>query len=115
MPKQNFTPLFKRLKQVLKPYASEFTIRANSDDTFELVGATPKNQAKRFGGVTICQNHVTFYSCPTILEHASPELKEKMGDATASVQLTEVDDALINEIATLTEMRYQNYLATGSF
>lgn len=111
----NLTPLFKRLKKILTPYAPHFTVRANTPTSYELVGATPDNPAKRFGAVTIRQNHVTFYSCPAILKRASPALRQQMRGATASVSLTTLDESLIEELATLTATRYQNYRTSGTF
>lgn len=86
------------------------TVSNNSAQEYTLVAPYKQNKAKRFGGVAIRRNHVTFYSCPTLLQAASPVLKLHMHGA-ASLNFTEIDDSLIQEVCRLTETRFENYKA----
>lgn len=112
-PNKNLTKIFTQLKKVLTPYSKEFDIADNDATAYNLVGTSKNKNAKRFGGVAIRKNHVTFYSCPILLaENASPELKAKM-TGTSSVNFDENDQALIDELASITAIRYNNYLLNG--
>lgn len=107
---RNFDTVFARLKQILVPYAKYMTVSADGARAYTLVAPYKRNKAKRFGGVAIRRNHVTFYSCPTLLRAAPPALKQRMQGA-ASLNFTEIDDSLIQQLRKLTENRFENYQA----
>lgn len=112
-PDKNLTKIFTQLKKILTPYSKEFDVTDNTATTYNVIATSKNNTPKRFGGVAIRKNYVTFYSCPTLLaENASPALKAKM-TGTASVNFNETDAALIDELATITALRYNNYLTNG--
>ena len=111
---KNFTAVFQRLKNILTPYKRHLIVTSNTATRYNLVGISGKNQAKRFGGVAIRNNQVTFYSCPSLLQGGSQALKAKMS-GTSSVSFTEIDEPLIQELKTLTAKRFKGYQDYGTF
>ncbi len=107
---KKFASIFTRLKQILVPYAKYMTVKDNSANEYTLVAPFKQNKAKRFGGVAIRRKHVTFYSCPEILQAASPTLKQHQF-GTASLTFLELDNALLQELEQLTATRFKNFQA----
>lgn len=108
--KPELNALFKRLKQILVPYAKYMTVKENTGTAYTLVAPFKQNKAKRFGGVTIFSDHVTFFSCPDILAGASPAVRQKM-QGSASVNLDTLDDAIVQDLEKLTAARFENFQA----
>ena len=111
---KNFPAVFQRLKSILAPYERHLTVASDTATQYSLVGASGKNPAKRFGGVAIRRDHVTFYSCPTLLQEGSPALRARMS-GTSSVNFSEIDEPVIQELGTLTAKRFQGYREHGTF
>lgn len=109
---KKFKSIFGRLKKILEPYAEFFTVQENSPTEYTLVGKSKSGNAKRFGGVAIRENHVSFYTCPALLSEASDELKSKM-QGTSCVQVKDEEEQSLEELAEITSIRYSNYLING--
>lgn len=72
---KNLNAVFTRLKKILTPYTKEFKVTDNTPTVYNLIGSSKNKTPKRFGGVALRKNYVTFYSCPTLLaQNASPAL-----------------------------------------
>lgn len=105
---QALPAIFRRLKQILVPYARYMSVRDDTATAYTLVAPFKQNKAKRFGGVRIFRDHVTFFSCPDILQAASPPLKGQM-QGTSSVNFRALNEASVRELEKLTAARFKNF------
>ena len=110
----NFPAIFQRLKSILTPYECHLIVASDTASQYNLVGSSGKNAAKRFGGVAIRRDKVTFYSCPTLLQGGSQALRARMS-GTSSVIFTELDEPVFQELEALTARRFQGYRDFGAF
>ena len=109
MPHQtDFPAIFEQLKNILKPYASVLTVKADTADTYYLDGPYSETWKKDlfFGSAQIKKNYVSFYLMPVymypeLLKDISPELKKHM-QGKSCFNFKKVDPALFEELAALT-------------
>ena len=109
MPSQNEFPLvFERLRDILRSYAEDLTVKADTPDTYYLDGPFSQKWKKQlfFGSAQIKKNYVSFYLMPVymypeLLTEISPELKKRM-QGKSCFNFKKVEPALFDELARLT-------------
>ena len=71
----DFQPVFERLREILKPYASDLTITQNTSDFYSLDGHYSQKFKRNlfFGSAQIKKNYVSFYLMPVYMY---PEMLE---------------------------------------
>jgi hypothetical protein len=104
-----FPLVFKKLRSILKPYASKFRITADTSNAYSLDGPFSRKWNKQvfFGAALIKKNYVSFhlmpvYMFPDLLKHISPELKKHM-QGKSCFNFKRVDLHLFDELARLTQ------------
>ena len=110
MPAQNdFPVVFEELKKILKPYASRFTVTADTSGAYSLDGPYSEKWKKviYFGGAQVKKNYVSFYLMPVymypeLLQDISPELKKHM-QGKSCFNFKKVEPELFKELAELTK------------
>jgi hypothetical protein len=109
MPSQtDFPGVFEGLKNILKPYAGDLTVKADTAETYYLDGPYSEKWKKElfFGSAQIKKNYVSFYLMPVymypeLLKEASPELKKRM-QGKSCFNFKKVEPELFAELAELT-------------
>ena len=106
--KNDFPLVFEQLKNILKPYAGQLTVKADMPDIYYLDGPYNEKWKKElfFGSAQIKKNYVSFYLMPVymypeLLKDASPELKKRM-QGKSCFNFKKVEPALFDELAALT-------------
>ena len=110
MPAQNeFPVVFERLKKILKPYAKNLTVKADTPDSYYLDGPYSEKWKKEifFGSAQVKKNYVSFYLMPVymypeLLKDISPELKKRM-QGKSCFNFKKVEPNLFKELAELTK------------
>lgn len=104
----DFPIVFEQLKNILKPYASNLTVKADTTDTYYLDGPYSNKWKKElfFGSAQIKRNYVSFYLMPVymypeLLKDVSPELKKHM-QGKSCFNFKKVEPELFDELAELT-------------
>ena len=107
--KSDFDRVFRKLKEIFKPYAKKMdTVRDTKAGYLLNTRHIMKNkQPLCFGGVKVGKNYVSFYlmsvyACPDLLQSMSPELKKRM-QGKSCFNFKEVDEKLFQELARLTK------------
>jgi hypothetical protein len=116
MPAQNEFPLvFEQLKNILKPYAKNLTVKANTADSYYLDGPYSEKWKKEifFGSAQVKKNYVSFYLMPVymypeLLKDISPELKKRM-QGKSCFNFKKVEPDLFKELAALTKKGAQKF------
>jgi hypothetical protein len=116
MPAQNdFPVIFEQLKNILKPYAQNLTVKTDTADTYYLDGPYSEKWKKElfFGSAQIKKNYVSFYLMPVymypeLLKHASPELKKRM-QGKSCFNFKKVEPELFEELAALTRKSVEKF------
>ena len=106
---RNVFPLvFEELKNILKPYEGQLTLKADTSDSYNLDGPYSDKWKKElfFGSAQIKKNYVSFYLMPVymypeLLKDISPELKKHM-QGKSCFNFTKVEPELFAELAELT-------------
>ena len=109
MPSQiDFHAVFEGLKNILKPYAGDLTVKADTADTYYLDGPYSEKWKKElfFGSAQIKKNYVSFYLMPVymypeLLNDISPELKKHM-QGKSCFNFKKMEPSLFEELAALT-------------
>ena len=109
MPAQNDFPIvFEQLKNILKPYAKDLTLKTDTSDTYYLDGPYSEKWKKElfFGSAQIKKNYVSFYLMPVymypdLLTGISPELRKHM-QGKSCFNFRKVESELFRELAELT-------------
>ena len=109
MPTQNdFPVVFEELKNILKPYAKNLTVKTDTADTYYLDGPYSDKWKKElfFGSAQIKKNYVSFYLMPVymypeLLKDISPELKKHM-QGKSCFNFKKVEPELFQELEVLT-------------
>lgn len=109
MPAQtDFAITFEHLKNILKPYAGQLTLTADTPDTYSLDGPYSVKWKKKlfFASAQIKKNYVSFYLMPVymypaLLKAISPELKKHM-QGKSCFNFKKVEPGLFAELAELT-------------
>ena len=117
MPSQNDFPIvFEQLKNILKPYARDLTVKADTADTYYLDGPYSEKWKKElfFGSAQIKKNYVSFYLMPVymhpeLLKDASPELKKRM-QGKSCFNFKKVEPELFAELAELTRRCAEKFI-----
>ena len=107
-PQADFSLVFEQLKMILKPYAGELNLKADTPDTYYLDGPYSEKWQKElfFGSAQIKKNYVSFYLMPVymypeLLENMSPALKKRM-QGKSCFNFKSVEPGLFAELAELT-------------
>jgi hypothetical protein len=109
MPKQNDFPIvFEQLKNILKPYAKDLSVKADTADTYSLDGPYSEKWQKElfFGSAQVKKNYVSFYLMPVymypeLLNKISPELKKRM-QGKSCFNFKKVEPELFRQLEDLT-------------
>src|SRR5712691_2261566 len=108
-PQTNFPLVFEQLKSILKPYAKNLTVTADTATAYSLEGSYSEKYKKVifFGAAQIKKNYVSFYLMPVymfpdLLKGMSPELKKRM-QGKSCFNFKEVDEKLFQELDNLTK------------
>ena len=110
MSAQNDFPIvFEQLKNILKPYSRDLTVKTNTVDTYYLDGPYSEKWKKElfFGSTQVKKNYVSFYLMPVymypeLLKDVSPELKKRM-QGKSCFNFKKVEPELFKELAELTK------------
>lgn len=109
MPSQNeFSMVFEQLRNMLKPYAKNLTVKTDTADTYYLDGPYSEKWKKElfFASTQVKKNYVSFYLMPVylypeLLKDISPELKKRM-QGKSCFNFKKVEPELFKELAELT-------------
>src|SRR5213592_4956983 len=85
LPPEGYADIFKRLRTMLRGYATRLRVAKNDTDTYELWSkkSAPNGSTMYFGGVRLGKKYVSYhlfpvYVAPKLLEGVSPALKKRM-------------------------------------
>jgi hypothetical protein len=108
MTDKDFSPVFDRLKAILKPYEPHHTVDVDQPEHYSLNGPYSPRWKKElfFAAVQRRKNYVSFYLMPVymypdLLEGTSPALRKRM-QGKSCFNFTGVDEALLTELEDLT-------------
>jgi hypothetical protein len=121
MPAQNDLPaVFEELKNILKPYARNLTVKTDTPDTYYLDGPYSERWNKElfFGSAQIRKNYVSFYLMPVymypeLLNDVSPELKKRM-QGKSCFNFKKVEPELFRELEALTRRGVEKFKKENS-
>jgi len=109
-PQTDFPLVFEQLKSILKLYAKNLTITADTSDAYSLDGPYSEKYQKTlfFGAAQIKKNYVSFYLMPVymfpdLLKGMSPELKKHM-QGKSCFNFKKVEPDLFKELMKLTRL-----------
>jgi len=109
-PQTDFPLVFEQLKSILKPYAKNLTITADTSNGYSLDGPYSETYQKTlfFGAAQIKKNYVSFYLMPVyifpdLLKGMSPELKKHM-QGKSCFNFKKVETELFKELKQLTRL-----------
>ena len=109
-PQTDFPLVFEQLKSILKPYAKNLTITADTSNGYSLDGPYSEKYKKVifFGAAQIKKNYVSFYLMPVyifpdLLKGMSPELKKHM-QGKSCFNFKKVEPELFKELTQLTRL-----------
>lgn len=107
--RDDFLIVFEQLKNILKPYARNLTITADTSNSYSLDGPYSEKWKKElfFGSAQVKKNYVSFYLMPVymypeLLKDISPELKKRM-QGKSCFNFKKVEPDLFKELAELTQ------------
>jgi hypothetical protein len=105
--------VFEQLKAIIKPYAKNLTVKADTTDTYYLDGPYSEKWKKElfFASAQIKKNYVSFYLMPVymrpdLLNTISPELKKHM-QGKSCFNFKKVEPELFKELTVLTKKGYE--------
>ncbi len=114
-PQSDFSVIFEQLKNILKPYAGDLTVKADTADTYYLDGPYSETWKKElfFGSAQIKKNYVSFYLMPVymypeLLKDVSPELKKRM-QGKSCFNFKKMEPQLFAELAKLTRQGAEKF------
>jgi hypothetical protein len=112
MVENNFTILFTRLKDLLKPYAPTLNVINDEPGKYHLETGYSEKWKKPlfFGSAVVQKNYVSYYLMPVymfpdLLEGISPALKKRM-QGKSCFNFKQVDEALLTELEALTRQSF---------
>jgi hypothetical protein len=116
MAQSDFSLVFEKLKAILEPYASQFTLKHDTPDQYYLDGPYNEKWKKElfFASVQVKKNYVSFYlmpvyMCPDLIENISPALRKHMqGKSCFNFKKPEPD--LFDELSELTRRGTERYV-----
>lgn len=105
----DFPVVFEQLKNILKPYAKNLTVKADTAESYYLDGPYSEKWQKElfFGSAQVKKNYVSYYFMPVymypeLLKEISPELKKRM-QGKSCFNFKKVEPDLFKELAELTK------------
>jgi hypothetical protein len=111
-----FSPVFEKLKSILKPYSSKLVVKADTSDGFSLDGAYSEKWKKElfFGAAQIKKNYVSFYLMPVymfpdLLRNISPELKKHM-QGKSCFNFKKIETPLFDGLTQLTKQGFERFM-----
>ena len=123
-PQTDFPLVFEQLESILKPYAKNLTITADTATAYSLDGPYSEKykQVLFFGSAQIKKNYVSFYLMPVymfpdLLKGISPDLKKHM-QGKSCFNFKKVEPALFQELTELTRLsaeRFNTAKVNGEF
>ena len=116
MPTQNdFQNVFEQLKNILKPYAKNLTVKTDTADTYFLDGPYSEKWKKElfFGSAQIKKNYVSFYFMPVymypeLVNDISPQLKKHM-QGKSCFNFKKIEPDLFKELEELTRKGVEKF------
>lgn len=116
MPTQNdFQNVFEQLKNILKPYAKNLTVKTDTADTYYLDGPYSEKWKKElfFGSAQIKKNYVSFYFMPVymypeLVSGISPQLKKHM-QGKSCFNFKKIEPDLFKELEELTRKGVEKF------
>lgn len=116
----DFPTVFEELKNILKPYAQNLTVKTDTADTYYLDGPYSERWKKElfFGSAQIKKNYVSFYLMPVymypeLLNDVSPELKKRM-QGKSCFNFKKVEAELFRELEALTRSGAEKFKKENS-
>ena len=113
--KNDFHPVFKKLKAVLKPYEGKMVVVHDTDSHYYLDTSYVMRNKRRlcFAAVRVGKAYVSFhlmpvYTSPDLLKGLSPELGKRM-QGKSCFNFKAVDDKLFKELGKLTKSGFQKF------
>ena len=107
--------VFEQLKNILKPYAENLTLKTDTPDTYYIDGPYSEKWKKQlfFGSAQVKKNYVSFYLMPVymypdLLQDISPELKKRM-QGKSCFNFKKVELKLFEELAVLTRKSVEKF------
>ena len=111
----NFPIVFEQLKEILKPYAPQLTVTADTPNAYSLDGPYSEKWQKPifFGSAQIKKNYVSFYLMPVymypeLLKNISPALKKHM-QGKSCFNFKKIEPELFEELAALTRDGFEDF------
>jgi hypothetical protein len=111
----DFPMVFEQLKNILKPYAPNLTITADTPNGYSLDGSYSEKWKKVvfFGAAQIKKNYVSFYLMPVymypeLLQDISPELKKRM-QGKSCFNFKKFEPELFHELTELTRKGVERF------
>ena len=119
MTENAFPDVERRLREILAPHRA--TLAVTKDGPEGLVLEIPGLEGKPWGyvaGVKTNKSYVSFhlmpvYGFPELMKSMSPELKRRM-QGKSCFNFTKIDEALFDQLATLTAKSVERYRAAAS-
>jgi len=116
MPSQDDFPIvFDQLKSILKVYAQNLTVKADTADSYYLDGPYSEKWKKEvfFGSAQIKKIYVSFYLMPVymypeLLKDISPQLRKRM-QGKSCFNFKKAEPALFKELAALTRQAAEKF------
>jgi hypothetical protein len=116
-PQSDFPLIFEQLKSILKPYATNLTITADTSTAYSLDDPYSEKYKKVifFSAAQIKKNYVSFYLMPVymfpeLLKGISPELKKHM-QGKSCFNFKKVEPELFKELTKLTKLSVEKFRA----
>jgi hypothetical protein len=107
--------VFEQLKNILKPYAENLTLKTDTPDTYYIDGPYSEKWKKQlfFGSAQVKKNYVSFYLMPVymypeLLQEISPDLKKRM-QGKSCFNFKKVESDLFDELAVLTRKSVEKF------
>src|SRR5215213_11776519 len=111
----DFPMVFEQLKNILKPYAKQLILKADTPDSYYLDGPYSEQWKKEifFGSAQIKKNYVSFYLMPVymypeLLKDISPDLKKRM-QGKSCFNFKKMEPGLFEELAKLTRQGAEKF------
>lgn len=111
-----FPEIFRQLKALLAPYASQLAVTADAPDHYSL--STPAGpNATFFGAARIGKRYVSYhlmplYVTPVLLDGISTELRRRM-QGKSCFNFTALDAQALAELTILTQRGFASYRVAG--
>ena len=110
-----FQIIFKRLRDILKPYGTQLVLVDDLPERYSLNGHYSQIYKKElfFGATIIQKNYVSFYLMPVymypeLLESVSPLLKKHL-HGKSCFNFKRVDENLFAELESLTKLSFERF------